>query len=80
MAHDLYPPLKTPEVCLEDLKRGVKVKTRIFYADSLPGSEATVVRFWTVHNGIWVRCNYGKNLSGKSLLKTMPANVLTLSN
>lgn len=79
MAHDLYPPLKTPELRLEDLKRGVKVKTRIFYADSLPGREAKVVRFWTTHNGTWVRCNYGKNLSGQSLLKTMPSDVLTLA-
>jgi hypothetical protein len=79
MSHSLYPSLLVPELDYRLLKRGLKVQTRVFYADSLPGREATVVRFWTAHNGTWVRCNYGKNLSGKSLLKTMPANVLALA-
>lgn len=53
--------------------------TRLFYADSLPGGKAHVVRFWDTPKGVFVRCNYGKNLSGKSLLKTRPANVLALA-
>lgn len=79
MAHSLYPPLKLPPVAPADLKRGVKVRTRYFYADSLPGSVATVVRSWPAPNGHWVRCNYGRNLGGKSLLKTMPADALALA-
>lgn len=80
MANTLYPKLEVPELDPALLKRGLKVQTRIFYADSLPGSKATVVRFWTVQSGTWVRCNYGKNKGGHSLLKTMPANVLALAN
>lgn len=79
MAHSLYPSLPVPELNPTLLKRGLKVQTRVFYADSVPGGQATVVRFWTAYNGTWVRCNYGKNRSGKSLLKTMPANVLALA-
>ena len=75
----LYPDLQLPDLDVTLLRRGLAVKTRIFYADSLPGNKATVVRFWDSPKGVFVRCNYGKNLSGKSLLKTMPANVLALA-
>lgn len=76
--HDCFPSLDLPELDTSLLKKGLKVQTRIFYADSVPGNKATVVRYWNSPNGVWVRCNYGKNLSGKSILKTMPANVLAL--
>jgi len=75
----LYPPLDLPELDTSLLKRNLKVQTRTFYADSLPGSKAAVVRFWDSPKGVFVRLNYGKNLSGQSLLKTMPANVLALA-
>jgi hypothetical protein len=78
MASDLYPALSVPALDTTKLKRGLAVQTRVFYADSLPGNKAKVVRFWTAQNGTWVRCNYGKNAGGRSLLKTMPANVLAL--
>lgn len=38
-----------------------------------------MVRYWETPKGVWVRCNYGRNLSGKSLLKTMPLDVLCLA-
>ena len=79
MANDLYPSLKLPALQADQLRKGLDVQTRYFYADSLPGRRATVVRHWTTHNGTWVRCNYGRNLSGKSLLKTMPADTLALA-
>ncbi|HCF3018822.1 TPA: hypothetical protein NIB55_006104 [Pseudomonas aeruginosa] len=75
----LYPPLNLPELDPALLKRRLQVQTRTFYADSLPGSKATVVRFWDTPKGVFVRLNYGKNLGGQSLLKTMPANVLALA-
>jgi hypothetical protein len=78
--HDLYPPLKLPAVDASALKRGTRVQTRIFCADSLPGNKATVVRVRKDKYGTdWVRCNYGKNLSGKSLLKWMDAGSLSLA-
>lgn len=75
----LYPPLDLPELDTSLLKRGLQVQTRVFYADSLPGNKAKVVRFWDSPKGTFVRLNYGKNLGGQSLLKTMPANVLALA-
>jgi|TARA_A100001518_G_C1222020_1_gene66885 hypothetical protein len=77
--NSLYPPLNCPELDPTALKRGLEVQTRIFYADSLPGRKAKVVRFWETPKGWFVRLNYGKNLSGQSLLKTMPCNVLALA-
>lgn len=79
MAHDLYPPLDLPALDTTLLKRGLSVQTRHFYADSLPGKKATVVRHWQTHNGVWVRCNYGRNAGGQSLLKTMHASALALA-
>lgn len=79
MANDLYPSLDLPELDTTILKRGLAVQTRVFFADSIPGRRAKVVRFWAAPNGVWVRCNYGKNAGGQSLLKTMPANVLPLA-
>lgn len=79
MAHSCYPNLAAPELDSALLTKGLRVQTRVFYADSIPGNKATVMRFWTTHNGTWVRCNYGKNQSGQSLLKTMPLNVLALA-
>jgi hypothetical protein len=76
MANTLYPALDVPAVDAATLKRGLAVRTRYFYADSVPGNKATVVRFWDTPRGTFVRCNYGKNLSGKSLLKTMPLDAL----
>lgn len=54
------------------------VQTRYFYADSVPGRQATVVRVRHTPKGAFVRCNYGKNLSGQSLLKWMCADALAL--
>ncbi len=79
MAHPDFPALVAPELDPASIRRGVRVQTRVFYADSKPGSIATVVRHWTTYNGTWVRCNYGKNLSGKSLLKTMHSSALALA-
>lgn len=80
MSNNLYPPLDLPPLDPLRSRRGSLVQTRYFYADSLPGRPATVVRSWTVHTGTWVRCNYGNNLSGKSILKTMPADALALAS
>ncbi len=74
-----YPPLDAPTVPASELKRGLTVQTRYFYADSPPGNRAKVVRFWDTPKGIFVRCNYGKNLGGQSLLKTMPIDALALA-
>lgn len=74
-----YPALDVPVLDVSLLRRGLAIQTRVFYADSIPGNKAHVVRFWDTPKGVFVRCNYGKNLSGKSLLKTMPANVLALA-
>lgn len=80
MAHPDFPALAAPELDPAQTKRGTRVCTRIFFADSVPGSAATVVRLWMAHNGTWVlRCNYGKNRSGKSILKTMHSSALTLA-
>lgn len=76
----LYPPLKLPAVNAAGLIRGIRVQTRIFFADSLPGNKAIVVRVRKdKHGNDWVRCNYGKNVSGKSILKWMDANSLALA-
>ena len=79
MSHGLYPPLDLPPVGPSQLRRGLKIQTRYFCADSAPASQATVVRHWTTRNGTWVRCSYGKTLNGKSILKTMPADALALA-
>lgn len=78
-SHALYPPLALPAVDAPSLKRGTRVQTRYFFADSVPGSEATVVRVKGSRAGPWVRCNFGKNLSGQSLLKWMCADSLALA-
>ena len=85
MAHGVvmqssWKPLDLPAVEVERLKRGVVVQTRYFFADSVPGSKASVVRVRKdKHGNYWVRCNYGKNLSGQSLLKWMTADALAHS-
>lgn len=68
--------LSLPPVDVALLRRGSPVQTRYFYADSLPGHKATVVRVRNTPKGIWVRCNYGKNQSSQSLLKWMPDDAL----
>lgn len=78
-ASSLYPPINSPAVETSQLKRGLAVQTRYFYADSPPGNQAKVVRFWDSPKGVFVRCNYGKNLGGQSLLKTMPLDALCLA-
>lgn len=75
----LYPPLQLPAVNVTALTRGTCVQTRYFFADSVPGSKATVVRVRESKTGPWVRCNFGKNLSGQSLLKWMCADSLALA-
>lgn len=75
----LYPPLSLPGVDVPTLRRGARVQTRTFFADSVPGSKATVVRVRKDrHGNDWVRCNYGRNLSGQSILKWMCADALAL--
>lgn len=74
-----FPSLNLPELDPALLKKGLEVQTRTFYADSKPGSRAKVVRYWDTPKGPFVRLNYGKNLGGQSLLKTMPCNVLALA-
>ena len=59
--NSLYQPLNCPELNPTALKRGLEVQTRIFYADSVPGNKAKVVRFWETPKGWFVRLNYGKN-------------------
>ncbi len=78
MPHTDYPPLNLPAVHAGVLSKGDKVQTRYFYADSLPGSKATVVRVRNTPKGSFVRCNYGKNQSGQSILKWMYADALAL--
>jgi len=78
MANSLYPSLDLPSAPVSALKRGTCVQTRYFYADSLPGAKATVVRHWESKGHHWVRLNYGKNLGGQSILKTMPLDALAL--
>jgi hypothetical protein len=65
---------------LPEFPRGAKVTTTRFYADSPVGSVGTVIRSWRdPKRGFrWVRVNYGRNLSGKSLLKTMSADCLAV--
>ena len=75
----LYPPLTLPAADASLLKRGTAVQTRYFFADSVPGSKATVVRVRPSRTGPMVRCNFGKNLSGQSLLKWMCADALALA-
>lgn len=75
----LYPALDLPALDVARLRRGLAVQTRIIFADSIPGNKAKVIRFWDTPKGVFVRCNYGKNQGGQSLLKTMPANVLALA-
>ncbi len=83
MSNDLYPSLDLPAITNEQavqLKRGTVVKTRVFYADSVPGSTATVVRHRKDRYGnVFLRCNFGKNLGGHSLLKWMHADAMCLS-
>lgn len=74
--HPSFPALPLPAVDVAELRRGSPVQTRYFFADSVPGNRATVVRVRYTPKGPWVRCNYGKNLSGQSLLKWMPADAL----
>lgn len=62
MVCELYAPLALPELDAIALRRGLQVQIRLFYAGSVPGSVAPVVRFWTAHNGTCVRCNYGRKL------------------
>ncbi|HFL2868575.1 TPA: hypothetical protein ACGWVL_002949 [Pseudomonas aeruginosa] len=76
----LSPALDLPALDVARLRRGLAVQTRIFFADSIPGNKARVIRFWDTPKGVFVRCNYGKNQGGQSLLKTMPANVLVLAD
>jgi len=76
--HPSYPALNVSAVDASVLTRGANVITRYFYADSIPGNKAKVVRVHNTKNGYWVRCNYGKNLSGQSLLKWMPSDALAL--
>lgn len=78
-SQDIYPPLDLPALDSSVLKRGLAVRTRYFYADSAPGQQATVVRFWQTSSGVQVRCNYGKDLGGNSLLKTMPVDALSIA-
>lgn len=76
MAHPNFPPLPLPAVDATCLRKGSFVQTRYFFADSIPGRRAEVVRVRQTPKGPFVRCNYGKNLSGQSLLKWMPADAL----
>lgn len=71
-------PLDLPPITEGQIKRGLKVQTRYYYADSLPGNKATVVKYYKVNNRVYVLCNYGVNLSGQHLLQTMPLNALAL--
>lgn len=74
-----YPPLDKPPLAGGDLRKKLAVQTRYFYGNSVPGNRAVVIRYWEESpKGIWVRCNYGKNLSGQSLHKTMPIDALCL--
>lgn len=76
----LHPTLPLPCVDVATLRRGTSVQTRSFFADSVPGSKAAVVRVRRDKYGNgWVRCNYGKNLSGQSILKWMCADALALA-
>jgi hypothetical protein len=76
----LYPPLHLPALTLSDLKKSLPIQTRYFYADSVSGRQGKVVRWWTTPKGsTYVRVNYGKNLGGQSLLKTMCLDALALS-
>ncbi len=76
MSHDCFPPLELPAIDQSLLVRGCQVQTRYFFADSLPGSKSTVVRTRNSPQGVWVRCNFGKNQGGHSLLKWMCADAL----
>ena len=75
----IYPALDRTSLMPDELVRGLEVQVRYFYADSLPGTKAKVVRYWDTPAGINVRCNFGKNLGGQSLLKTMPIDALALA-
>jgi len=77
--NDLYPSLSLPAAPVAALKRGTELQTRYFCADSLPGNRCKVVRVIQTNRGVFVRCNYGKNLGGQSLLKTMPLDALALA-
>lgn len=80
MSYKQYPPLELPSIDISRIEKGTRVQTRTFYGNSLPGAQAVVVRIkQDKYKNWWVRCNYGKNLSGQSLLKWMPANVLAFS-
>lgn len=78
--HAIYPPLNAPPLDVDWVKRGTKVMTRYFFANSIPGNKATVVSVKRLKDRAIVRCNYGQNQSGQSLLKWMDADALTLDN
>lgn len=75
----LYPPLNLPAVQPHQLKRGLEIQTRYFFADSIPGNKGKIVRAWQTAKGHWyVRVNFGKNQGGQSLLKTMVLDAMAL--
>lgn len=60
-------------------KRGQEVETIYQCLSSAAGSRSKVVKTRKDTNGsTWVRCNFGKNQGGQSLLKWMPADALKL--
>lgn len=78
--NSIYGDIDAPELDPAALKKDLSVQTRIFWDNSVAGSRARVVSFKTGADGkVRVRCNYGQNQSGKSLLKWMPCFALALA-
>lgn len=75
----MYQKLDLPAVEKKALKRGLPVQTRYFYGHSVAGSQAKVVRVMETARGVFVRCNFGKNLGGENLINTLPLDALALA-
>lgn len=55
---------------------GLRAITLQFYSDCSAGTRGKVVKFWDSFQGPWYKLYLGRNLSGKKLYKSFPANVL----
>lgn len=56
---------------------GATVRTKIEGSASAIGNLGKIIRSWADPAGVaWVRVNYGKNLGGKSIIKTKLAALL----
>jgi hypothetical protein len=73
-----YKPIDAPALDAADLRKGLQVQTREFYACSAPGNRWTVVTWRQMPHRTEVRLKSRPNLGGQCVFKWIPTSVLAL--